>query len=216
MFDLAPYVESWMERLAEDRALFHSESDFQLALAIVMSDDVEHVRLEKKVVVSERVGGQDRISVDVLGRLAGHRIALELKYPKKRLLASVGGEVFDLPASGAPDLDAVGVWRDVQRIERLLLDGSVEAGASLTLTNYPFWSGRNSTARSNAHEFRLWEGRSVEPGSLQWQLRKDRVGESLGIGSAYRCSWRDYGDVQSFGFRYLLLQPRCAENLQGD
>jgi hypothetical protein len=56
MFDLAPYVESWMERLGKERPLFHSESDFQLALATVMADEVEQVRLEKKVAVSERVG----------------------------------------------------------------------------------------------------------------------------------------------------------------
>ncbi|NKU66415.1 hypothetical protein GS891_26110 [Rhodococcus hoagii] len=42
-----------------------------------------------------------------------HRIALELKYPKKRLRTSVEGEVFDLPASGAPDLDTAAIWRDV-------------------------------------------------------------------------------------------------------
>lgn len=207
MFDLAPYVESWMERLGKERPLFHSESDFQLALATVIADDVEQVRLEKKVAVSERVGGRSRLAVDVLGRLDGRRIALELKYPKKRLLADVDGEVFELSSSGAPDLDTAAIWRDVQRIERLILDGSVEAGASLTLTNYPFWSARNSTARSQAHEFRLWDGRSVEPGPLRWQLKNDRVGESLGFESGYRCSWHDYGTAVSFGFRYLLLQP---------
>ncbi|MFF9049491.1 hypothetical protein, partial [Streptomyces parvulus] len=142
MFDLAPYVESWMERLGKERPLFHSESDFQLALATVMADEVEQVRLEKKVAVSERVGGRSRLAVDVLGRLGGRRIALELKYPKKRLLADVDGEVFELSSSGAPDLDTAATWRDAQRVERLILDGSVEAGASLTLTNYPFWSER--------------------------------------------------------------------------
>ncbi|NKW20164.1 hypothetical protein GS940_21905 [Rhodococcus hoagii] len=71
--------------------------------------------------MSEPVGGRSRLSIDVLGELDGHRIALELKYPKKRLRTSVEGEVFDLPASGAPDLDTAAIWRDVQRIERLLL-----------------------------------------------------------------------------------------------
>lgn len=80
MFDLAPYVESWMDRLGKERPLFHSESDFQLALATVMADEVEQVRLEKKVAVSERVGGRPRLAVDVLGRLGGRHIALELKH----------------------------------------------------------------------------------------------------------------------------------------
>ncbi|WP_072687073.1 hypothetical protein [Rhodococcus marinonascens] len=67
----------------------------------------------------------------MLGVLDGHRIALELKYPKKRLRASIGGKVFDLPASGAPDVDAAKTWRDIERIERLILDDAFEAGASL-------------------------------------------------------------------------------------
>ncbi|NKU66408.1 hypothetical protein GS891_26070, partial [Rhodococcus hoagii] len=91
--------------------------------------------------MSEPVGGRSRLSIDVLGELDGHRIALELKYPKKRLRTSVEGEVFDLRL-GAPDLDTAAIWRDVQRIERLLLDEAVDAGASITLTNYPFWSER--------------------------------------------------------------------------
>ncbi|NKU66390.1 hypothetical protein GS891_25970 [Rhodococcus hoagii] len=99
MLDLAPYVQSWMDTLARQRPVFHSESDFQLALALVLADDVAQLRLEKKLSVSEPVGGRSRLSIDVLGELDGHRIALELKYPKKRLRTSVEGEVFDLPAS---------------------------------------------------------------------------------------------------------------------
>ncbi|UGT61787.1 hypothetical protein [Nocardia asteroides] len=207
MIDLAPFVRSCMEELARRRPLFHSERDFQLALAMVLADDVAQLRLEKTVPVSEPVGGRSRLSIDVLGELNGHRIALELKYPKKRLRASVEGEVFDLPASGAPDLDAAAIWRDVQRIERLILDGTVDAGASITLTNYPFWSQRNSTARSQAYEFRLWEGRTVGPGALQWRLEGGRVGERLTFNSGYHCCWRDFGADVDFGFRYLLLQP---------
>ncbi|NKU47655.1 hypothetical protein GS897_25355 [Rhodococcus hoagii] len=70
-----------------------------MALALVLADDVAQLRLEKKLSVSEPVGGRSRLSIDVLGELDGHRIALELKYPKKRLRTSVEGEVFDLPAS---------------------------------------------------------------------------------------------------------------------
>ena len=88
MFNLAPYVESWMDRLGKERPLFHSESDFQLALATVMADEVEQVRLEKKVAVSERVGGRPRLAVDVLGRprWSSYRVGAEV--PEE---ASAGG-----------------------------------------------------------------------------------------------------------------------------
>ncbi|WP_280470570.1 hypothetical protein [Nocardia farcinica] len=211
MVDLESYVRSWMDELARHRPLFHSERDFQLALALVLADDVAQLRLEKALSVSEPVGGRRRLAVDVLGKLNGNRIALELKYPKKRLRAEVEGEVFDLRDSGAPDLDAAAIWRDVQRIERLILDGAIEAGASITLTNYPFWSERTTTARSQAYEFRLWDGRNVGPGTLQWKLKGGRVGERLTFESGYRCSWRRFGADAELGFRYLLLQPALAQ-----
>ncbi|NKU66407.1 hypothetical protein GS891_26105 [Rhodococcus hoagii] len=47
MLDLAPYVQSWMDTLARQRPVFHSESDFQLALALVLADDVAQLRLER-------------------------------------------------------------------------------------------------------------------------------------------------------------------------
>ncbi|MCX2965396.1 hypothetical protein [Gordonia aquimaris] len=209
MLDLDPYVQSWMTVLAEQRPLFHSESDFQLALGLVLADQgMTQLRLEKKLSVSQPIGGRSSIYVDVLGELDGHRVALELKYPKKHLRACVGQEVFDLPASGAPDIDAAAIWRDAERIERLLLDDTVDAGASLTLTNYRFWSERSMTVRSQAHEFRLWEGRTVEPGTLRWQLKNGRQGEQFELQSPYQCRWHDFGDVCDYGFRYLLLQPR--------
>ncbi|MBM4549526.1 hypothetical protein GS445_07550 [Rhodococcus hoagii] len=71
MLDLAPYVQSWMDTLARQRPVFHSESDFQLALALVLADDVAQLRLEKKLSVSEPVGGRSRLSIDVLGELDG-------------------------------------------------------------------------------------------------------------------------------------------------
>ncbi|NKS78112.1 hypothetical protein GS539_20220 [Rhodococcus hoagii] len=186
---------------------FHSESDFQLALALVLADDVAQLRLEKKLSVSEPVGGRSR-PVHRRARGTGRapdRAGAEV--PKKRLRTIVEGEVFDLPASGAPDLDTAAIWRDVQRIERLVLDEAVDAGASITLTNYPFWSECNTTARSQAHEFRLWEGRNVDRGALQWRLKGGRVGERLTFESVYRCGWRDFGADGDLGFRYLVLQP---------
>ena len=53
-----------------------------------MADEVEQVRLEKKVAVSERVGGRPRLAVDVLGRprWSSYRVGAEV--PEE---ASAGG-----------------------------------------------------------------------------------------------------------------------------
>ncbi|MFI2557808.1 hypothetical protein [Nocardia farcinica] len=63
MVDLESYVRSWMDELARHRPLFHSERDLQLALALVLADDVAQLRLEKALSVSERwADGADWLS----------------------------------------------------------------------------------------------------------------------------------------------------------
>ena len=107
-----------------------------------------------------------------MGVLGGGRIALELKYPKRRFTgtAVTDGEAedFDLPEGGAPDVDAAAIWHDAERIERLLDEGTVVSGATLALSNYPFWSDATLRLGAKAYAFRLWEGREVQHEVLQW------------------------------------------------
>lgn len=126
--DLTPHVCRWMETLSARRPIFHSEADFQLALAMVMSEDerVSRIRLERRIALRERLRDRAYVNVDVLARLDGQPVGLELKYPKRKLecTALADGELedFRLP-EGAYDVDAPEFWHDTARMERLIAEG---------------------------------------------------------------------------------------------
>jgi len=99
---------------------------------------VQRVRLERRIPLPELLWGTRHPEIDIMAVLGDLKIALELKYPKKRFTATgviTDGEPedFDLPSGGAPDRDACAIWHDAGRIEQLLEHGIVEAGAAITL-----------------------------------------------------------------------------------
>ena len=158
------------------------------------------------------------LEIDIMGVLGGNRIALELKYPKKHFSGTVISEGepedFDLPASGAPDVDSAAIWHDAERIERLLDEGTVAMGAAIALSNYPFWSDATLRLGTKAYAFRLWEGRDVQHEVLQW----DGAAISYDTGpvtltSRYDITWYDFnpaGHLKGTQFKYLILEPEMS------
>jgi hypothetical protein len=119
-------VERSMGALARRRPLFHSEADFLLALGwqLHLHEPDAHVRL------GQRLLRDPAVALDVL---VG-RYGIEVKYLKARLSADVGHEHFDL-APDALDAGRRDVLRGVERLERLVGAGAIDAGCSLALSN---------------------------------------------------------------------------------
>lgn len=109
--------DALLAALAAERGIFHSEADFQHALAwrIRIDHPDAVIRLETR---PER-----GTHLDVLENERGHRTALELKYLADRFTGVVGGEHFDLPRQGAHDISRSDVCRDVWRLETMITDG---------------------------------------------------------------------------------------------
>jgi hypothetical protein len=93
---LESLVERAMGHLARRRPLFHSEADFQLALAWELQTAHPHAQLR----LEQRVMAHPPIALDILMRLDGRRYAFELKYLKRALKTVVDGEPYPL-ATGA-------------------------------------------------------------------------------------------------------------------
>jgi hypothetical protein len=202
-----------MRTLASQRPVFHSEFDFQFALSKVMEQaGVSRIRLERLV----QLHGNPRFEIDVMGYL--HRrtpIALELKYPKDRFVGTATSdgftEDFYLPSSGAFDVDARNIWKDVSRIEELLAAEMIGAGAVITLSNYKFWDQRRHKQGTQAHDFRLWQNRETDanvvfafPESAKW-VRQEH--SPVLLRHPYRCDWHHYSEPLGADFRYLVLAP---------
>jgi hypothetical protein len=201
-------VEAELSALAAQRPVFHSERDFQHALAwqIQLSYPEAQIRLEPR----PRRG----IHLDLLIRLNQQRTAIELKYLVAALHATINEELFDLPNQSANDISRHDVIKDVTRVETLLADGYADNGQVLVLSNdRSYWQQGSRTDTIDA-AFRIHEGRLLT-GALSWAARAGRGTTAsrdipLRLVGRYTCHWRDYSQValtngRAAQFRYLLI-----------
>jgi len=201
------WLDAVFTKLAAQRPLFHSEADFQHALAWSIRETNAHdpVRLEFKPISDER------IYIDIWIRKQPP-VAIELKYPTRAIDATVDSERFKLANQSAQDLTRYDFLKDVSRIERVAKTFPGSSGYAVLLTNdRSYWlpSQRGNTIDS---AFRLFDGRRIS-GDLSW-------GENAGAGTmrtreqpiriegSYDLSWRPYsriGGGKHAEFQYLLI-----------
>lgn len=198
-----------MSELAKLRSIFHSEADFQFALAILLHEmwPEFEVRLE--------IPQPNRITLDMLVMDASNedRFAIELKYKTALWRGVVAGEAFNLKNHGADVLGGYDIVKDIGRIESLIAGGSANSGAVIALTNEPLYSKPRpaKTKLTNAHEFRVHEG-LILSGTRSWGpntggSNKNRT-DNIEIAGAYPCDWDDYSNVGGSrgSFRQLVLK----------
>jgi hypothetical protein len=209
--DLRPLLAT----LADQRPVFHSEADFQHALAWAIHEawPAASVRLE----VPQEIDGR-RVHVD-LWVVHEERLAIELKYFTSAVDATLRGERFVLRNQAAQDLGRYDLLKDLVRVESLVASGSADRGFVLALTNDPsYWRGPGPGTSPNYAALRLMEGRLLK-GELAW-------GPDTGAGTMrgretpiylrleYRCDWTDYSELRTSQaetrFRYLLLESAPA------
>ena len=202
-----------LDGLARERPVFHSEADFQFALAWRIKKATSHdVRLEFKPFPAERM------HLDMW--LPGIGTAVELKYLTRKLDVERDGESFALRDQGAEDLGRYDFLNDLQRLERVVAKAPYERrGIAVLLTNDPlYWKPPYRRGTVDA-EFRLHEDRKL-PGEMCWSKRAGK-GTTAGRNSpirlcgSYRLKWRDYGspvreaaETKNAQFRYLALPIR--------
>jgi hypothetical protein len=195
-----------MEELASKRPIFHSEADFQHALAweIQVAHPQANLRLEKRVAV------RPNINLDLLIEVEGVRVGVELKYLRRGMTAEVGGELFTL-STGADDHGRYFAIEDVARLERLVADRAIESGALVLLTNVAnVWEPPASQRRVLYDAFRMHDGLLLA-GTMTWGDWGAHGGFPTGatgtvtLTGRYPLAWRDYSTVEGVRFRYLLI-----------
>ncbi len=194
-----------MAELAKERPIFHSEADFQFALAWRISEMWPDcgVRLEKPF----RRDDKTRY-LDIW--LPTSRTAMELKYCNRDLSVEHDGETFALKKQAANDLRRYDFIADLMRIEELMSQGCASApGYAVFLTNdHLYWQPGQRETLDEA--FRLHEGRHLE-GTMEWRdlgrgTTKGRE-RSLVLRKQYRLHWKRYSMLPGkYGeFRYLAV-----------
>jgi hypothetical protein len=193
MIDLESLLNSALADLAQRRPLFHSEADFQHALAWVLHERFADAKVRPEM---PRDLNSKRAHVDLWIELNGLKIAIELKYLTRSLDLEIDGERFSL-TQGAGDWARYDVLKDLQRIECLVRAGLADLGAVVALSNDPaYWTPFRAGFVPNYAAFRIDEGHRVE-GTMGW-------GESTGPGTlkgrgqpiqllaSYTCRWTPY------------------------
>lgn len=204
----------WLGTLRQSRPVFHSEADFQQALAwaIHLSDPSARVRLET------RPAPGMRLDLLVWRPDLSRYLALELKYLTAAWSGEVNGEQFGLVSQGAQDIRAYDVMKDVQRVERFVDRRPGWSGMVLVLSNDPsYWSRPGHGRATNADAFRIYQDQVIS-GSRAWGAdtgagtMKDREAV-IELRGDYRCRWSPYSSLPgSKGEFRLLAFPVDASN----
>lgn len=209
-------IESWLAILRRARPVFHSEADFQQALAwaIHMSDPAVRVRLET------RPAHGVRLDLLISRPDLGMHLVLELKYLTAAWAGQVDGEQFELLSQGAQDIRAYDVVKDVQRVERFVEGQPGWRGAVLVLANDPgYWSRPGHGGATDADAFRIYEDQVISgrrawgPGTGAGTMKgRETVTELRGD---CRCRWSEYsalpGRLGAFGLLAITINgPRPA------
>ena len=200
--------------LARERPVFHSEADFQHALAWQIHK--ANLGLQPRLEYPFDYPSSKACDIVLVhdGRVV---MAIELKYFCQKLEREVHGELFRLKWNTAADGGRHAALKDVERMEEFL-EKTQKAGnrtmqaAVIAITNDPtFWEGPKQDDGTDA-EFNIHEG-STTAGTLNWAAKTSRKTKRLygkiKLFGKYEMKWDEYsrvGSDEEYGrFRYLHI-----------
>ena len=203
-------VQETLDSLLAMRPIFHSEADFQHALAweIHKKFPQASVRLELPVKVN-----QQSLHIDIWVVTDVEILAIELKYKTKMLTHLINNEQFKLKDQRAQDIGRYDFIKDIQRLEYLALDRRNVTGYAILLTNDPSYWQNSSSSKTVDAELGLQDGR-ILGGHLNWGdkasdgTRKNRE-QTLFLKGKYTLDWKDFSIVEEKAngvFRQLTVQ----------
>ncbi len=192
--------------LSAKRPVFHSEADFQHALAWQLHEVLPDadVRLE-----SQPVAG---IHLDIWLWTNHGYIAIELKYATKLFSVDFHGESFNLAHHSAHPQRRYDAIKDVTRLERVVEHSPGATGHAVLLTNDSLYWTPSAQLNTVDATFRLHEGRTLK-GVLAWSPHagKNTIAgreEPFDLRGAYHLHWRDFSEVDRSAagrFRYVVV-----------
>ena len=156
-------IEATLKYLAGDRPIFHSEADFQHALAWSLHQRFPGLAVRLEYPLPSDSG---RAYADIWLPTREGPVVLELKYWKRDLRVTIDGEMFTLGNQDARDINRYDLIKDITRVERLVDAEHARAGAVIAITNDPgYWrKGRPNTVDA---DFRIHDGRRLT-GTVGW------------------------------------------------
>jgi len=203
-------LHSALRTLATRRPVFHSEADFQHALAWTLHESSPHatLRLERPVTTPKGV-----LHVDLVAYLPQGVLVCELKYKTRALQYSLGGEQYNLQSHAAQPIGRYDFLMDIARLEGACRALSATSCWAILLTNDTVYWTEAGAASGISAAFSLAPGRHCS-GLLEWgpntsQGTKRARDAPITLAGQYCFEWRNYYtlDVPARGqFRYLAVE----------
>lgn len=214
-------LDNILNELAKHRPIFHSEADFQFALAWEIKkeygENVE-IRMERPYVLKDK-----KIEVDITLCFEKEKnIGIELKHITKEYSypshenQKTSEEVFNLKEHAATNLSRYDFYADISRLEDLNKPKYIDYGYVIFLTNN---SSYKKDTSGMAKQFTMSCKHTIEPKTYNWDYttwqndntdtkKEKSVGKrrthSIDIKGKYSCEWKRYGE--NHGFEYLCLK----------
>ena len=197
-------IHNLIADLSQHRPIFHSEADFQHALAW----QIHEVMPDCKIRLEWPYRKERNWHLDIW--LSIPRITIELKYRTKKLELKYDGEDFALSNQSAYDFGEYDFFKDIQRLERVVADKKAKAAFGILLTNDPrYWDPPkgDSWKKTTDTAFRLHEGKKVI-GKLAWSDETDESTKQgrkdpICLTGSYHLHWQDYSNLEEENNRQL-------------
>lgn len=209
-----------MRNLAARRPIFHSEADFQHALAWELH--VLDPNLEIRLEVPASYKSQSRAFIDLVARKDGTTIFFELKYKTINTSVEHKGETFNLKTQGAQDQGSYDFLKDISRVESFVKSTKSALGYAIMLSNdRRYWTQRRGINPIDA-DFQLLDDR-VLSGQLAWATHAG-IGSIKGreapidLERRYPIKWLSYSEIAGSNtsqFRFLSLEVTSESHACG-
>ena len=206
-----------LNELSEKRPAFHSEADFQHALAWGIHKNYPDlsIRLEKRSILNGK-----EIYFDILAFNDSKIVAIELKYKTKNLDTIATNEEFSLKNQGAQDQGRYAFIKDISRLENARETYHDSAGFAVFLTNdESYWKTPAHDVNTVDKDFRIHEGTIIKR-KLSWKegTAKGTMGrgdEPIMLKGEYILNWKNYSNLgeQNGKFRYLLVGVKHGDDV---
>jgi len=195
--------------LARKRPVFHSEADYQHALAWEIQQRLPEatIRLEMPFQIPEQL-----LYIDIWVAYQDKFIAVELKYKTRNLSVRIDDEQYRLKNQGAQDIGRYDFLKDIQRLEQASKQYKEIMGYAVLLTNdSTYWTISNR--KTVDAEFRL-HNRRIIAGTLAWGDKasdgtKRKREQPIELEGTYQLHWEDYSrpsDDRHGRFRSLVVK----------
>lgn len=200
-----------IEELRKTRSLFHSEADFQFALAWKLKELYQD-KVDIVLEVPLNVKSNDRLDILVITK--SRKIPVELKYFHSKL------DFNEYHLKKQNDTwRSQRVLKDLKRIEefseRENKPNEQEGYVILICNESKYWTPKKGNLAY--FNFRLEDGRTIKAKeSLDWITMNDSsrekaegYGDHLTFNNSYTLSWQEYSNIEGLNkglFKYLLIE----------